>query len=60
MIGQGEVTMIPEVQFLMQAGGLGIAAYLVWWMTKKLNGKFDKLTAAVEKLSDNIERFTKG
>lgn len=31
-----------------------IAAYLIYYITKKLNSKFDKLTEAIESLTDAI------
>lgn len=43
------------LNILREGGGIVIAAYLVWWMTRKLNGKFDRLTGSVERLNENIE-----
>lgn len=46
---------IDIVNILRDGGGLAIAAYLIYWVTKKLNGKFDRLADSVEKLNENIE-----
>jgi len=31
-----------------------IAVYMVWWVTRKLNSKIDRLNASIEKLTDTI------
>lgn len=36
------------IQLLREFGGLGIAAYLVIWMTRRFNGKIDALCRAVD------------
>jgi hypothetical protein len=59
MIGQ-DVPATSEIQFMIQAGGLGLAAYLIWWLTKKLNGKFDRLAEAVESLDESIKELLEG
>lgn len=48
---------------LREFGGLGLAGYVVFWMTRKMNGKLDSLTLAVKesteasnRLRDSIER----
>lgn len=43
------------LQIMIQAGGFGMAAYLVWWLTRKLNGKFDRLADALHKLAENTQ-----
>lgn len=43
------------IDYVLQFGGLGIAAYLIFWITRKLNGKLDRLARAVERLTDIIE-----
>jgi hypothetical protein len=45
----------PVVTVMIQAGGLGIAAYLVWWLTRGLNGKLERLTGAISRLTEQIE-----
>lgn len=40
------------IDYLLQFGGLGLAGYLIWWITRKLNGKLDRLTEAVMNLTD--------
>lgn len=47
------------LQILRELGGIGIAGYLVYWLTRKLNGKFDRLTTSVEKLNDSIESLVR-
>jgi len=39
--------------------GLGavVTIYLVWWITRKLNGKLDRLATALDKLNENMERL---
>lgn len=37
------------IDYLLQFGGLGLAGYLIWWLTRKLNGKLDRLVEAVQK-----------
>ena len=54
MIGQSDPTS-ASIDWLVQGGGLAMAAYLVFWLTRKLNGKFDRLADSVEKLNHNIE-----
>ena len=38
-----------------QTFAIVIAAYLIWWVTRKLNGKLDRLAISIEKLNSNIE-----
>lgn len=38
-----------------QTFAIVIATYLVWWITKKLNGKMDKLANSIDRLNMNIE-----
>lgn len=40
------------LDYVREFGGLGIAGYLIWWLTRKLNGKVDALTDAVSSLAD--------
>lgn len=35
----------------------GIAIYLVWWITKSINGKLDRLISSIDKLSDRIDKL---
>ena len=37
--------------------GATIAIYLVYWMTRKMNGKLDRLAESIEKLNHNIEKL---
>lgn len=46
---------------LVKEGGLGAAAlgilfFLIWWITKSLNGKLDRLTDAVKDLTKVMQR----
>jgi len=46
---------------LMAIANIGVGAtislYLVYWITKKLNGKIERLANALEELNRNIERL---
>lgn len=46
----------PLFTYIVQAGGFGIAAYLVYWLTRGLNGKLDRLADAIVKMTDTLER----
>ena len=35
----------------------GIAVYLVWWITNKLNSKLDRLIIELSRLNNNLERL---
>lgn len=48
----GEATL---TELLVQTGGLGLAGYLVWWLTKKLNGKIDRLVEATRQATSATE-----
>jgi N-acetylglucosamine kinase-like BadF-type ATPase len=39
---------VDLIQLLREFGGLGIAAYLIVWMTRKFNGKIDALVKATD------------
>lgn len=48
---------------ILQFGGLGLAAYVIVWLTRSLNGKLDTLnahlrenTGAVRELTGAVER----
>jgi hypothetical protein len=48
---------------IREFGGMGLAAYVVFWMTRKFNGKLDsntttlrEATEAIRALRDAIER----
>lgn len=51
---------------IREFGGMGLAGYVVIWMTRRFNGKLDSNTAmlketteAVKALRDSIERANK-
>lgn len=46
----------PEI--IRDYGALGILAYITVWLTRKLNGKIDRLTNAVEKLVDRVDNLS--
>ena len=45
---------LPEL--LRDYGALGILAYVTVWMTRRFNGKIDRLAASMDRLSDRIEQ----
>ena len=45
------------LEYLVQFGGLGLAAYLIWWLTRKLNGKLDRLVEAVQSSASETHRL---
>ncbi|HXH24343.1 MAG TPA: hypothetical protein VNI78_03775 [Vicinamibacterales bacterium] len=44
---------VPDL--LREYGALGILAYVVVWLTRRFNGKIDRLTSAIERLTDKLE-----
>jgi len=43
--------------FLNYGLGAFIAVYLVYWVTKSLNGKLDKLKESLDSLKESIDRL---
>ena len=41
----------------VQSGFAGICIYLVYWITRKLNGQLEELKAEIQKLNENIQEF---
>lgn len=45
------------IDYVLQFGGLGLAGYLIWWLTRKLNGKLDRLVDAVQMSASETQRL---
>lgn len=50
--------MVDIIQIISNIGiPGGIAVYLVWWITNKLNSKLDRLVNELSRLNSNLERM---
>ena len=47
---------MPEA--FLQFGGLGIAGYVVWWLTRKLNGKVDAMVTELRETQGALRQLT--
>ena len=52
--------MTPAEEVVNLGVAAGIAVYLVYWVTSKLNSKLDRLAEAMERLADRIEEVCGG
>lgn len=44
----------PAVGWMVQGGGFGLAAYLVIWLTRRLNGRIDGLRESIDELRHTV------
>ncbi len=43
MVSLGSPFEATPLDFLLQGGALGLLTYVVWWLTRRFNGKIDRL-----------------
>ena len=36
---------------------IAVAGYLIWWITKKLNSKLDRIARSLDELNRNIDKL---
>jgi hypothetical protein len=58
---------VPGLDWMIQGGALGLLAYVLVWLTRKLNGSIDRLRQAVEEnttatreLGERLSRLEEG